>query len=36
MSVIKTVNLTKSFGVIKAVDDLNLEIDEGEVFGLKV
>lgn len=36
MSVIKTVNLTKSFGAIKAVDDLNLEIDEGKVFGLKV
>lgn len=34
MIVIKTVNLTKKFGNIIAVDNLNLEIEEGEIFGL--
>ena len=32
--IIKTENLTKRFGPITAVDGLNLEINQGEVFGL--
>lgn len=31
---IKTTNLTKSFGALIAVDNLNLEIRKGELFGL--
>jgi len=31
---IKTTNLTRKFGNITAVDNLNLEIPEGEIFGL--
>lgn len=31
---IKTTNLTKKFGQITAVDNLNLAIEEGEIFGL--
>lgn len=31
---IKTENLTKQFGQIKAVDGLNLHIKQGEIFGL--
>lgn len=31
---IKTVNLTKTFGEFVAVDNLNLTIDKGEIFGL--
>jgi len=31
--IIKTENLTKTFGKIKAVDKLSLEVKEGEVFG---
>ena len=31
--VLKTQNLTKQYGDLTAVDDLNLEIYEGEVFG---
>jgi len=34
MAVIKTVNLTRKFGDLTAVNDLNLEIPEGEIFGL--
>jgi len=33
-SIIKIENLKKSFGQIKAVDEINLEIYEGEMFGL--
>jgi lipooligosaccharide transport system ATP-binding protein len=32
--VIKTQNLTKNFGDLVAVDDVSLEIEEGECFGL--
>jgi len=31
--IIKTENLTKTFGPIRAVDNLSLEVKEGEVFG---
>jgi ABC-2 type transport system ATP-binding protein len=31
--VLRTENLTKSYGEMKAVDELNLEIHKGEVFG---
>ena len=34
MSTIKTENLTKKFGSLIAVDKLNLEVSEGEIFGL--
>jgi ABC-2 type transport system ATP-binding protein len=34
MSVIKAVNLTRKFGDITAVSGLNLDIPEGEIFGL--
>jgi len=34
MITIKTVGLTRKFGGLTAVDDLNLEIEEGEIFGL--
>lgn len=34
MVVIKTQNLTKNFGDLVAVDDVSLEIEEGECFGL--
>jgi ABC-2 type transport system ATP-binding protein len=34
MSVIKAVNLTRKFGDLTAVNNLNLEIPEGEIFGL--
>lgn len=34
MSVIKTINLTRKFGDLTAVNDLNIEIPEGEIFGL--
>jgi len=30
---IKTINLTKRFGSLVAVDNLNLEISAGEIFG---
>lgn len=32
--IIRTVNLTKKFGTLVAVDHLNLEIEEGEILGL--
>lgn len=34
MSIIKVNNLTKSFGKLKAVDNLSFSIEEGELFGL--
>ena len=34
MPVVETRGLTKKFGRITAVEDLNISIDEGEVFGL--
>ena len=34
MPVIKTVNLTRKFASLIAVNDLNIEIEEGEIFGL--
>ncbi len=34
MSIIQTENLTRKFGALTAVDHLNLEIAEGEIFGL--
>ncbi|MDD5084424.1 MAG: ABC transporter ATP-binding protein [Candidatus Omnitrophica bacterium] len=34
MITIKTVNLTRKFGDLTAVNNLNLEIEEGEIFGL--
>ncbi len=33
-TVLQARNLTKSYGSLKAVDDLSLEIQEGEIFGL--
>lgn len=33
-SAIETINLTKKFNDVKAVDDLSLKIEHGEVFGL--
>jgi ABC-2 type transport system ATP-binding protein len=34
MVTIKTASLTRKFGALIAVDNLNLEIEEGEIFGL--
>lgn len=34
MPAIKTVNLTRKFGDLTAVDNLNIEVEEGEIFGL--
>jgi len=34
MPAIKTVNLTRKFGDVTAVNNLNIEISEGEIFGL--
>ncbi len=34
MNIIRTENLTRKFGALTAVDHLNLEIAEGEIFGL--
>ena len=34
MVTIKTVNLTRKFGRLTAVNNLNIEIEEGEIFGL--
>ena len=34
VAVIKTSKLTKHYGNIKAVEDLSIEIEDGEVFGL--
>ncbi len=34
MAAVKTVDLTKSFGAIQAVDHLSFSVEEGEIFGL--
>lgn len=34
MTAVKTVDLTKSFGAIQAVDHLSFSVEEGEIFGL--
>jgi ABC-2 type transport system ATP-binding protein len=34
MQIIQTYGLTKKYGKITAVDDLNISIEEGEIFGL--
>ena len=34
MYIIETKNLTKKYSNLYAVDNLNLQIDEGEIFGL--
>ena len=34
MAIIKTTNLTKKFKELVAVDNVSLEIEEGECFGL--
>lgn len=34
MPVVQTLDLTKKFGKITAVENLDISIDEGEVFGL--
>ena len=34
MPAIKTVDLTRKFGELTAVDNLNIEVQEGEIFGL--
>ena len=34
MSVLSIKNLTKSYGKLKAVDGLNLEIEKGHIYGL--
>jgi len=34
MATIKAAGLTRKFGTLTAVDNLNLEIEEGEIFGL--
>ena len=34
MVTIKTENLTRKFGQLTVLDHLNLEVEEGEIFGL--
>ena len=34
MQTIETEHLTRTFGALRAVDDLNLTVEEGEIFGL--
>lgn len=34
MAIIKTENLLKTFNLIRAVDGVNLEVNEGEIFGI--
>jgi ABC-2 type transport system ATP-binding protein len=34
MPIVETINLTKKFGRITAVDNLSFDIEEGEIFGL--
>ncbi len=34
MSILKVDNLCKNFGGVQAVNGLNFEINEGEIFGL--
>lgn len=33
-TILKTENLSKHFGGVKAVDEVNLEVEEGKVHGL--
>ena len=33
-TIIETRGLTKRYGALTAVDDLNLEVRQGEIFGL--
>ena len=33
MAIIKTVNLTKYYGKIRGIENVNLEVREGEIFG---
>jgi len=34
MSILKLENISKSFGAVQALDDVNLSLDAGEVLGL--
>jgi len=34
MSIIETVNISKRFGEVQAVDNLSFEVQPGEIFGL--
>jgi ABC-2 type transport system ATP-binding protein len=34
MSIVTLENVSKSFGPVKAVDDVSIEIEKGEIFGL--
>jgi ABC-2 type transport system ATP-binding protein len=34
MKVLETINLTKRYGQLTAVNDLNLEVQEGQIFGI--
>ena len=34
MRLVEIQNVTKSFGGLKAVDSVNISIEEGEIFGL--
>ena len=34
MVTIKTEDLTRKFGALTALDSLNIEVEEGEIFGL--
>ncbi|SDZ66778.1 ABC-2 type transport system ATP-binding protein, partial [Evansella caseinilytica] len=33
MSIIQVKNLTKNYGSVRALDELNLEVNKGEVLG---
>jgi ABC-2 type transport system ATP-binding protein len=33
MAMVETAKLTKTYGGVKVVDNLNLKIDEGQIFG---
>ncbi len=33
MSILQTNHLTKKFGRFTALDDVNFQVDEGEIFG---
>ncbi|GEN32460.1 ABC-type multidrug transport system ATPase subunit [Cerasibacillus quisquiliarum] len=33
MNILRTVNLTKKFGSFTALDGVNMEVEEGEVYG---
>jgi len=34
MAIINVTNITKSFGKVQAVKNLNFEVEQGEIFGL--